>query len=230
MNIGLPLCNTDHTKYKGMGKTKRKNVMVGGRVFFTSDHHFGHFNITKYQNRPFNSSKEMDEFLIEKWNSVVSSEDIVFHLGDFTLRGLKFADMIWRRLNGNIKMVAPPYHHDRKWIEEYRIGDGSIPCESKSGLLVDLYEGPHVLQTIEGFHPHIVLYHFPFAVWDRKHYGSWHLHGHSHGRFKGEGLCMDVGVDTEIANYCPVSLEQVRDFMENTKKEFLESITLAKVE
>jgi calcineurin-like phosphoesterase family protein len=34
--------------------------------------------------RPFDSTKEMNDALISNWNSVVKSQDIVYHLGDVT--------------------------------------------------------------------------------------------------------------------------------------------------
>lgn len=55
-------------------------------IFFTSDTHFGHNNIIKLSNRPFSSVEEMNEGLIERWNDVVGAEDIVYHLGDFSLK------------------------------------------------------------------------------------------------------------------------------------------------
>jgi calcineurin-like phosphoesterase family protein len=63
----------------------------------------------------------------------------------------------------------------------------------------------------------IVLCHYPFAEWDRKHYGSWHLHGHSHGNYHGQGLIYDVGVDTN--NFTPVSLEQITEIMARKEKD-----------
>jgi len=57
--------------------------------FLVSDNHFGHKNIIDYANRPFEVSykgvEANTEYMIEKWNSVVSKDDNVIHLGDFGL-------------------------------------------------------------------------------------------------------------------------------------------------
>lgn len=55
------------------------------RIFFTSDLHFGHENIIKYCNRPFANVDEMNNSLVDNWNSVVDDKDIVFILGDISL-------------------------------------------------------------------------------------------------------------------------------------------------
>lgn len=58
-------------------------------IYFTSDQHFGHTNIIKYCNRPFEFSREgtlkCDEFIRDKYCSVVREDDIVFFLGDIAL-------------------------------------------------------------------------------------------------------------------------------------------------
>ena len=54
-------------------------------IFFTSDHHFGHTNIIKFSERPFDSVEEMDEELIKRWNSKIGKNDKVYHLGDLGL-------------------------------------------------------------------------------------------------------------------------------------------------
>ena len=65
----------------------------------------------------------------------------------------------------------------------------------------------------------IVLSHYPMAEWDRKHYGSWHLHGHSHCKHiaKPGELKIDVGVDCN--NYTPVSLHQVAERMREIEQQ-----------
>ena len=46
-------------------------------IYFIADTHFNHKNIIEYCKRPFKDTLEMNEYIIEKWNSVVKDEDIV---------------------------------------------------------------------------------------------------------------------------------------------------------
>ena len=60
--------------------------------FVISDTHFGHTNSwEKFKLsdgsplRPFSSTEEMDETMIERWNAKVKQQDTVYHLGDVGL-------------------------------------------------------------------------------------------------------------------------------------------------
>lgn len=75
------------------------------KIFFTSDHHFGHTNIIKFCNRPFNSVDEMDNELIKKWNEKISKEDEVYHLGDFALSSNERFKEIADQLNGTSSFI-----------------------------------------------------------------------------------------------------------------------------
>ena len=52
-------------------------------IWFTADHHIGHYNIIQYTMRPYMTTSDMDADLIERWNSVVKPDDTVFNIGDF---------------------------------------------------------------------------------------------------------------------------------------------------
>lgn len=180
--------------------------VCGVTTWFTSDHHFSHENIIKYSNRPFTSVAEMDAEMVKRWNAVVGPKDWVWHLGDFTLGNQETADRWFRELNGSVHVLANPWHHDKRWLHKggYRTRTSSV-FENNEPIVV--------LKSQKFEHPPIVLCHYPLAEWDRKHYGSWHLHGHSHCNFKypAGSLALDVGVDCH--NFYPISLEQVRQMM-----------------
>lgn len=183
------------------------------RIWFTSDHHFGHKNILKYTNRPFTSVHEMNKALTENWNNTVGENDTVYYLGDFGLTGIKNLESIYNRLNG--KKILVPGNHDPNRV--HRLFDG---------VVIPLFE----LRVDGEKHP-ISLCHFPMRSWNGSHRGAIHLHGHSHGDADFWGGALDVGVDS-IANlmalkingkpeervvlpeyYKPVSLDEVKMFI-----------------
>lgn len=161
--------------------------------FFTSDTHFGHDNIIRYCNRPFESVEEMDRVIISNWNKVVGDNDTVYHLGDFS-----FKDPYPYRKSLKGKIVLIQGNHDFKRI---------------LGRHITLFESIHDLLSIRIEHQWIVLCHYALAVWDKSHFGAWHLFGHSHGSFEGTtGKTLDVGVDSNA--FTPVSFEELKLIME----------------
>jgi calcineurin-like phosphoesterase family protein len=157
--------------------------------YFTSDEHYGHKNIIKYCNRPFENTHFMDETLIENNNKIVTSKDVVIHVGDFTLRDKDFAESIIKRLKGSHIFIKGS--HD-KWM-----GQNFYPY---------LWEGMIEKQ-------YIVACHYAMRVWPRSHYGSILAYGHSHGHLPPVGRQWDVGVDNN--NYAPISFNQLVEIIKN---------------
>lgn len=83
-------------------------------IFVTSDTHFNHANILNFKDangrptREFSSVEEMNEHMIERWNSVVKPSDKVYHLGDvlFGMDKEGWMNRHWSRLMGQKRLVV----------------------------------------------------------------------------------------------------------------------------
>lgn len=172
------------------------------KIFFTSDHHFGHTNIIKFSQRPFQDLQEMNETLIQRWNEKVGPDDVVYHLGDVALtKDREMVHNILERLNGTIYLIqgnhegAALNHRKRfAWIKDYHelsVKDADAPNGKRK----------------------IILFHYAMRVWRSDFRGTWHLYGHSHGNLpdKKDRLAFDVGVDCH--DFYPLSYEEVKKIM-----------------
>lgn len=91
------------------------------KTFLISDTHFGHHNIYKFKNsdgtkvRPWERSQEADQIMVDRWNSVVGKDDLVYHLGDVAIprRGLQ----VLSQLNGRKKLIRG--NHDIFKLKDY---------------------------------------------------------------------------------------------------------------
>lgn len=185
--------------------------------FVTSDTHFGHANIIKYSNRPFRHVDEMDEELIRRWNAKVPKDATVYHLGDFAFANPKRVMDILHQLNGRIRFF--PGNHDKWMLQSPEHGLGP---KDKYLEIADMFEwfrpfSFHESKTEDGIK--VVMCHYAFDVWNKSHYDSWCLHGHSHGTLPpGRRIRMDVGVDCH-PNYEPFSYYEIRDRLRNAVNE-----------
>ena len=167
-------------------------------IFFTADTHFGHSNIIRHSNRPYENAHEMDEALIANWNKVVKQTDTVYHLGDISVLRPERTREILDRLKGKIYLICGNHERSAKHAK----------CASRFEWIKDYF----VLKL--PFDISLVLFHYSLRVWEKKHYGAWHLYGHSHGSLPPvEGsFSLDVGVD--CWNYFPVSFHTIQAEME----------------
>lgn len=88
-------------------------------IYFTSDLHFNHNREFLWKERGFSSLKEMNETIIENWNSIVNEDDIVYVLGDVVFGDLDEGKAYLERLHGSIKLVLGNHDGNTK-IEMYR--------------------------------------------------------------------------------------------------------------
>lgn len=160
-----------------------------GDIYVTSDEHFEHDNIIRFCNRPFDNIDDMNDGIINNFNSVVNNNDTVIHLGDFLWKG-DFRKFI-KQFNGYHFFIKGNHESFQGKLEgkNYRIFEDSII-------------------EFEYDKRYYVCCHYPMREWNRKYHGSFHLHGHSHGNSEIVEKSFDVGVDTN--NYFPYNLNFVR--------------------
>ena len=77
------------------------NIKNIEEVYLISDTHFNHSKIGIYCNRPEN----WQELIIENWNNIISDDDIILHLGDFSFGNIDMVKSITEKLNGKIKAL-----------------------------------------------------------------------------------------------------------------------------
>lgn len=183
------------------------------KIFYTSDQHFGHKNIIEYCERPFNSVEHMNAELIRLHNETVAPEDIVWHLGDFSLHD-KYVTEFLPLLNGTHHLIAG--NHDRchpvhkKKAEKYKeiylnAGFKSIALSSHCllpyGIPADMSHFPYASVA------DLEIYEGKFLNFRPKNHFNYLLHGHIHRNWKKLGKMINVGVD--VWDFKPVSVEQI---------------------
>ncbi|NIQ80602.1 MAG: phosphoesterase [Anaerolineae bacterium] len=167
-------------------------------AWFTSDTHYGHENIIKHANRPFASVQEMDEVMIQRWNSRVKKGDVVYHLGDFSWHKQQSVnELILRRLNGQKFLVHG--NHDYK---------NQAIMKSQSFVQIT----PYKEIKVEG--QKIILFHYACKVWNGSHRGSWQLFGHSHGTLERDYKIKQLDVGVDCWDFYPISFADVAEEME----------------
>ena len=197
--------------------------------FFTADQHFGHENILKYEaekrvnehGRPFNSVDQMNDYLVDCWNSDVGKEDEVYCLGDFSFK-LHTMREILPFLNGTKILIVG--NHDPFFK---RMVTGKID-EARELALEAGFSEIHMQLDLDLPGVGLVrLAHFPYAPDDLSGLPDFELrnlehrpkvgkeklllHGHVHSEWRehaypGKPWMMNVGVDLWGMRPVPESL------------------------
>lgn len=156
----------------------------------------------------------MNSTLINNWNSVVMSNDIVFVLGDFCFdqktQWIKFL----KQLNGEKYLVIG--NHDK---------EKSIPYDMFKAVadIMQVYIYSYTASNedsskLKDIYDKFVLCHYCMTAWPGQWNGFYHLFGHSHSRKNNTGSdatlidkrplpSYDVGVDNN--DFAPISQKEV---------------------
>lgn len=204
-------------------------------TWFSSDQHYGHESVIGFCNRPFNNAEEMNQALIDNWNTLVKPEDLCIFVGDVFMycNAEKMRDIL-SKLNGNRKILVIG-NHDRDRRNLMNVG---------FSLVVEQM----VLEIAE---EKVLLSHYPFRMkpwlsfWVKtkariknifrwfgietkpiffekyhnrrpKDEGQFLICGHTHTKYKSNGRMIDVGVDSR--KYKPVNIQVISNEISEIKR------------
>jgi len=181
--------------------------VIREKIFFTSDHRF--FDYSLIEERDFEDEDKMNDYLIDKWNSVVGKRDVVIHLGNISVEQKSKSEELLKRLNGKIILVIG--NHDTHQTT-LGIRDKIINTAYKLDIFIN--------------DVNITLNHHPQLAWNRKTEGSWMLHGSTlHKDFVNlYEKRLDVGVDGFGGT--PLSFEQVNEIMQEKYKHYIKNLNI----
>ena len=178
-------------------------------IFFTSDLHFFHKNVIRFDNRPFTSVEDMNEALIRNWNRKVKNNDLVYILGDISWGNDEETCGIFARLKGRKVLIKGNHDKIRGNIKNY---------------FEEITDYKEI--TLPG-NKCVVLCHYPIVFFNKHHYGAFMFYGHVHNshewqmtenyKFELEQLdisCNMFNVGTMIHNYEPVTFEEITGIKE----------------
>lgn len=154
--------------------------------------------------RDFATTDEMNDALVEGINKTVGADCHLFCLGDWSFGGIDSIESFRKRLAcPNIHLLFGNHDHH---IEDEKKG------------LQRLFSSVQYYKEIVVGTRHLVLSHYSHRVWNRSHFGAFHLYGHSHSNLEKmpNGKSMDVGVDNAfklLGEYRPFSFQEVASFL-----------------
>ena len=170
-----------------------------GKIFVTSDLHFGHDREFVWGARGFKSIEEHDAEIIKRWNEVVTAEDDVYILGDLMLGDNAHGIYCLSQLNGKLHILT---------------GNHCTSARQKLyHTLENMVEFCGCATTIKYKKKQLYLSHYPTITSNMEanpHQAVFNLYGHTHQTtnfYNGQPFMYHVGVDSH--NCYPVLLDDI---------------------
>ncbi len=138
-------------------------------IRYLADPHFDHEDIIGYDNRPFDSVREMNAVMTDRWNRVCREDDMIYIIGDFCAGGADRWRELLCRLRGRKVLITG--NHDNPEAAGQMCREG-------------LLEAAEPYLEIEDAGRHVVLCHYPIVPFHNHYFGWYHLYGHVHAGYE----------------------------------------------
>lgn len=214
----------------------KKNISKLDKIFFWSDPHFGHRNVIKFCNRPYETTEEMHEDFIKRYNSVVPQDGVCIWVGDCFFFGKTKSREIMDRLNGSKVLVLG--NHDWKPAHMYNVGFDFVCNYMEMYIAGHPVKIKHYPSKWSGSK----LYNwlrldffakyfgrggklFPLVNWRKPRYfdrypepdGRWLIHGHTHSDEKMDLERKTIHVGVDAWDYTPVSYREIERIIDSNE-------------
>lgn len=178
-------------------------------IWIVSDTHLGHENILKFTDSAtgnlvrghlFDNIDQMDEYILEKWNSVVKQGDIVYHLGDVFMGDKERFKRQWPKFIGSKRLIVGN-HDDIKFLS-----NGGF--FSKIQMWRMFPEFGLMLSHVPLHPSNLLRLTEKGGKWPDDCESLKNCHGHIHQNPAPEGPYQNFSL--EAIDYTPVNIEEVR--------------------
>jgi calcineurin-like phosphoesterase family protein len=192
-NIFNSMCKTHESIGQDPIKLINQTVAAGGRLLFWSDLHFYHNNIIEYAERPFNSTEQMNQQMINNYWENVTDKDVVVFGGDVAFGEVEDTIKLMRNLPGKKVLVFGNHDFDKNKVvyRDYKVFD-----------IVTL---AFVMQrVVDGKNYNVLVTHYPIHA-EALPEMTINIHGHTHQQKAG---LRNINMSVEHTNFTPISMEK----------------------
>jgi calcineurin-like phosphoesterase family protein len=174
-------------------------------IYYISDLHLGDEIILKLCSRPFASTSELFEVLVQRWNAKVADTDDVYILGDIANGSSALVKEFFSRVKGRKHLIVG--NHDEEYMDDYSKTKSFV---SISGLEYVVDNGRKVL-----------LCHYPIMDWFSGDETIYLVYGHIHNKFSANTSQMyrfmqayynylpAYNASVDVTNFEPVTLDEL---------------------
>jgi len=161
-------------------------------IYFIADLHLDHDNIRKYCNRPFKSTKEMNDAIMENWMKRVKKQDTIYILGDVCMKPTEMLVDQLKYLYGEKHLIIG--NHDKHNLNHLS------PC----------FKSIQIYKEIKYKDILFAMFHYPMESWNCSYHGSVHLYGHVHNsETLNPKIVNRFNVGVDVNNFAPVSIDEI---------------------
>lgn len=174
------------------------------KIWMWSDQHFGHNNIIRYSERPYDNTDEMTETLVKNYQECIKENDVCIWGGDIAFMSTNKANEILDQCPGYKILIIGNHDFERrkKCLKKYRVDE------------------VHLVLNISYKELDLAFTHYPVKMNE----SMINVHGHIHNNTDGEfsDSLMNINISVEVLDYKPLNFTDLIELANRRKTSYEE--------